>query len=607
MIKILDKRTADKIAAGEVIDRPVSIIKELVENSIDAGATSITIEISNGGKSYIRVTDNGCGIPADEVELAFKRHATSKISDVSDLDSIYTLGFRGEALASICAVARVEVMTKTEDAKTGRRVIVEGSNILENAGFGCPVGTTITVRDLFYNIPARLKFLASDAAEARRITDIISKIALSYPDIRFKMINGNKHVFTTTGKGIILNNIVNIYGADLSKDLIAIDKKTDRFSIKGFVSNPAYSLTSRIRQIFCVNGRVISSSIIERGLEKAYKERLFQGRFPVAFLFISLPPEEVDVNVHPTKKEIRFDDNAEVEDFVEASIREALARTEAIPSAKIREENIPVSKKQEPQVAKPIEKPRVSEPNFEYKPERKSIPQGEQVDIKNLLSSIRKEEEKKVEPVKPEAEIKQEIKIARPFEPASLNIIGSVFNTYILAYDENCFYMVDQHAAHERVFYEKFKAQYEAIDKVAQQLLIPLNFNVPSDVVTMEDSWLPKVIQMGYSIEYFGNNTYMVREVPSFMTPYEAESFLRTLFTEFKGGKLPDNQKLLDRIIMNSCKAAIKGGDNISLDEMNALMMQLSACENPFSCPHGRPVFVKMTQYEIEKMFKRVQ
>lgn len=607
MIKILDKRTADKIAAGEVIDRPVSIIKELVENSIDAGATSITVEISNGGKSYIRVTDNGCGIPADEVELAFKRHATSKISDVSDLDSIYTLGFRGEALASICAVARVEVMTKTEDAKTGRRVIVEGSNILENAGFGCPVGTTITVRDLFYNIPARLKFLASDAAEARRITDIISKIALSYPDIRFKMINGNKHVFTTTGKGIILNNIVNIYGADLSKDLIAIDKKTDRFSIKGFVSNPAYSLTSRIRQIFCVNGRVISSSIIERGLEKAYKERLFQGRFPVAFLFISLPPEEVDVNVHPTKKEIRFDDNAEVEDFVESAVREALARTEAIPSAKIREENFPVSKKQEPQVAKPIEKPRVSEPNFEYKPERKSIPQGEQVDIKNLLSSIRKEEEKKVEPVKPEAEIKQEIKIARPFEPAALNIIGSVFNTYILAYDENCFYMVDQHAAHERVFYEKFKAQYEAIDKVAQQLLIPLNFNVPSDVVTMEDSWLPKVIQMGYSIEYFGNNTYMVREVPSFMTPYEAESFLRTLFTEFKGGKLPDNQKLLDRIIMNSCKAAIKGGDNISLNEMNALMMQLSACENPFSCPHGRPVFVKMTQYEIEKMFKRVQ
>ncbi|MDD6311160.1 MAG: DNA mismatch repair endonuclease MutL [Firmicutes bacterium] len=607
MIKILDKRTADKIAAGEVIDRPVSIIKELVENSIDAGATSITVEISNGGKSYIRVTDNGCGIPADEVELAFKRHATSKISDVSDLDSIYTLGFRGEALASICAVARVEVMTKTEDAKAGRRVIVEGSNILENAGFGCPVGTTITVRDLFYNIPARLKFLASDAAEARRIIDMISKIALSYPDIRFKMINGNKHVFTTTGKGIILNNIVNIYGADLSKDLIAVDKKTDRFSIKGFVSNPAYSLTSRIRQIFCVNGRVISSSIIERGLEKAYKERLFQGRFPVAFLFISLPPEEVDVNVHPTKKEIRFDDNAEVEDFVESAVREALARTEAIPSAKIREENIPVSKKQEPQVAKPIEKTRVSEPKFEYKPERKSIPQGEQVDIKKLLSYIRKEEEKKVEPVKPEAEIKQEIKIARPFEPASLNIIGSVFNTYILAYDENCFYMVDQHAAHERVFYEKFKAQYEAIDKVAQQLLIPLNFNVPSDVVTMEDSWLPKVIQMGYSIEYFGNNTYMVREVPSFMTPYEAESFLRTLFTEFKGGKLPDNQKLLDRIIMNSCKAAIKGGDNISLDEMNALMMQLSACENPFSCPHGRPVFVKMTQYEIEKMFKRVQ
>ena len=308
MIKILEKHIADKIAAGEVIDRPVSIVKELVENALDADATSVTVEIREGGRTYIRVTDNGFGIDEADVETAFRRHATSKISDVRDLDCIGTLGFRGEALASICAVSRTELITKTADSKSGRRVVVEASEVLENTAVGCPEGTTVTVRDLFFNVPARYKFLASDASESRKIIDFVSRIALSYPDVRFSMINGKNRVFTTSGKGNILANIISIYGKDIGEGLIPVSASAGGFTLKAFVSSPDRTLPSRNRQIFCVNGRIIASSVLEHALDKAYAERMFKGRFPIAFLFLSMPPEKLDVNIHPTKKEIRFDD-----------------------------------------------------------------------------------------------------------------------------------------------------------------------------------------------------------------------------------------------------------------------------------------------------------
>ncbi|MEI3502874.1 MAG: DNA mismatch repair endonuclease MutL [Anaerovoracaceae bacterium] len=302
MIRVLEKKVADKIAAGEVVDRPVSIVKELLENSIDAGADSITVEVKNGGKSYIRVTDNGCGIDASETALAFTRHATSKITEASDLDAISTLGFRGEALASICAVARVELVTKTPQAKLGHRILAEGSEILESTGTGCPDGTTITVKDLFYNVPARQKFLSSDSGEARRIIDLVSRIALSYGDIRINLVNGSKRVFSTQGRGNILNSIAAVYGNDTAKDLLPVDSSRDGYIIRGFVSPPSDSLSSRSRQIFCVNGRVVSSKVLEKALDEAYREKMFQGRFPLAFLFLAMPPEKLDVNIHPTKK-----------------------------------------------------------------------------------------------------------------------------------------------------------------------------------------------------------------------------------------------------------------------------------------------------------------
>lgn len=605
MIKILDKHVADKIAAGEVIDRPVSIIKELIENALDADATSVTVEIRNGGKSYIRVTDNGCGIPADEVELAFKRHATSKITAAEDLDAIATLGFRGEALASICAVARVELITKTADAKSGRRVVIEGSDVLENSAIGCPDGTTITVRDLFFNVPARNKFLASDSSETRRIVDMVSRIALSYGDVKFNLINGNNKVFSTRGNGNILNNIINIFGNDIGRDLIPVEASSNDFIIKGFVSSPAASAPSRNKQIFCVNGRVVSSNILERALDDAYKAKLFHGRFPIAFLFLAMPPEKLDVNVHPTKKEIRFDDPYEVSDFVARAVKDALTVKESVPQ--IRHEYI---KMQHVEPSKP------KDDGYQYtfnettaeikeiKPEPKlEVREEPEVDINMILSTMRTNEESKVDEP---STLTVEIPSAIPFSFDDLIIKGSVFNTYIIAQDDEGFYLIDQHAAHERVFYERLLKQYNNETKAKQTLLIPVNFNVSAQVTALEETWLDKVCSIGYDIEYFGNNTYLVREIPAFMDLEEAEAFLNDMFRELEDKPDLTNKRTLERIITKACKSAVKGGDHLSEEEMASLMKDLKACINPFSCPHGRPTFIRMTKYEIEKLFKRV-
>lgn len=657
MIRVLDKSIADKIAAGEVIDRPVSIIKELLENSLDAGADSITVEIRNGGKSYIRVTDNGCGIESDQVEIAFRRHATSKISSEKDLDAIGTLGFRGEALASICAVSRVELITKTRDARTGQKAVVDGSQIIENTATGCPDGTTVTVRDLFYNVPARRKFMGSDSAETRRIVDMVSRISLAYVDVKITLINGNKTVFATRGNGNIYNNIIKIYGSDIGRDLLPVDGRQGDFIIRGFVSPPSESAPSRNKQIFCVNGRVVSSKVLEKGLEDAYREKLFAGRFPVAFLFLSLPPEKLDVNVHPTKKEIRFDDDFEVEDFVRTNVYRALRAKESLPQ--IRSENlkhqVSVVEEQTSYVcekdrsaalctdgAAPAisgEKPaaalymnydgeknapaggRISGENASVTaapqvtgsvtadaktptvPVVKVREQGEQVEIKSLLSEMREERQ---DAEQRDREMKPQEPDSRGFDFRELHYMGALFNTYIMACDDDDFYLIDQHAAHERVFYEKLLRQYNEREKLSQQLLLPVNMNVSANVTVTEEVWLEDVRSMGYDIEFFGNNTYIVREIPAFMELGEAEDFLTDFFKELESRPDLTDRNVLEKIIMRSCKSAVKGGDVLTEAEIEGLIKDLSACVNPFSCPHGRPTFIRMTRYEIEKLFKRV-
>lgn len=603
MIRVLEKNVADKIAAGEVIDRPVSIVKELVENSIDAGADSITVEIRNGGKSYIRVTDNGCGIEESDVENAFKRHATSKISNVEDLDDIGTLGFRGEALASICAVSRVELITKTMAGREGTSIVVEESQVKSHKSTGCPEGTTITVRDLFFNLPARLKFLSSDASETRRITDMMSRIALSYPDVRVSLISGGKNIFTSTGKGNILNNIINIYGADTGKFLIPVSAEDGDMILKGFISNPSRTLSSGSKQIFAVNGRVISSNVMKSALEAGYRERLMHGRFPIAFLFLCVPGSTLDVNIHPAKREIRFNDNGRIEDFISEAVAKALKSDEGVSRAVISQK--PHDEIQEKVILETNAPVNIRKNVSEKKEQvvRKKEQKQEQVNIKQVLSSIKREPEV-LEEISGFEEEKSTYNV--PFDFDSLSVIGTLFNTYILTQNEGNFFMIDQHAAHERIFYEQMKNQYMSSEKASQQLIAPINISVSSDSVACEESWIPAVTNMGYTMEYFGNNNYLVREIPAFISLEDAEAFLRDFISSAGDNLDPTDKRAIDRIITRACKASVKGGDVLHTEEAVSLINRLKKCENPFSCPHGRPTFVKMSKYEIEKMFKRV-
>lgn len=647
MIRVLEKNVADKIAAGEVIERPVSIVKELVENAVDAGSDSIIVEIKNGGKTYIRVTDNGCGIPREEAETAFLRHATSKITTAKDLNAIGTLGFRGEALASIVAVTHTEFVTKTKDTKMGVRLLIHGSEVLSNSGTGCPDGTTIIVTDLFYNTPARRKFLKSDAAESGQIIDFMSQIALAYPGIRFRFINNGNIIFSTNGKGDVLSAILAVYKLTEYKDLVPVSFEETGNRVTGYISRPSLSRTNRKNQIFFVNGRVVSSKVLERGVERGYRERLFEGRYPVVFLFVETDPGRLDVNIHPNKKEVRFDDEKEITELIENAVKSALGTKAAVVEVKnIFKENH-VSAEKGTETAKRKETARSQE----------------QVDIKQILSTKRKlEEETREKPsadksfehsyaeaiqfaplqaretvkcystekpaaaaldgaaqtdtLKADTEAAQETQkkpqiiietpAMQPFDFQDLTITGVVFNTYITAVDGKNFYLIDQHAAHERVFYEKLVGEYLAGEKLRQPILTPILIEVPLAVKENEYDWLDSLTDMGFLVEEFGQNSYVIREIPTFMTISEAEDFAKEFIDSLTEGTKLQNTVVIDKLITKSCKSAVKAHDKLSMEEMKALMEQLSACRNPFSCPHGRPTFIRLSQYEIEKMFKRV-
>lgn len=608
MIRVLDKVIADKIAAGEVIERPISIVKELVENALDAGADSLVVEIKTGGKSYIRVTDNGCGIPYEEAETAFLRHATSKIETASDLDAIDTLGFRGEALASIAAVTRTELVTKTADSKTGIRLVLHGSMVIQKEQTGCPDGTTIVVTDLFYNTPARLKFMKSDSAESGLIIEFISQMALAYKDVKFRLINNGKILFSTLGDGNRLNTILRVYSDVDARNMVPVYFSEGGLQLEGYISTPAFSKTTRGSQIYFVNGRVVSSKVIERGVAAGYKERLFEGRYPVTYLFLRVDPHTLDVNIHPNKREVRFDDESAVTDFISRAIKEALATKDAVVDAgnlfKDMDKKISASKVYE----------RVFEPFREKVPEHLSKREEEQVDIKQLLSIVDNEPHKTA--VKTETAVSApedagpELSVyepqLKPFDFSQLEITGVIFDTYITAVDGSVFYLIDQHAAHERIFYEKLVAEYENGEKARQPLLMPLIINVSLAVSENRFDWLNALTKMGFTIAEFGQGTFRITEIPMFMELSEAEDFLNEFIENMTNSTDLSNRVVIDKLIMMSCKAAVKANDKLSTEEINALIKDLSSCINPFSCPHGRPTFIRLTRYEIEKMFKRV-
>lgn len=618
MIRILDKFVADKIAAGEVIERPLSVVKELVENSIDAGATSIVCEIKNGGKSYIRVTDNGAGISPSDVLVAFERHATSKIETDTDLERIETLGFRGEALASIAAVSRTELITKQATDKLGSKVVISGGVVVEHTETGCPDGTTLIVNDLFFNTPARLKFMKSDKAESSVIIDFISKMALAYPGIRFRMINNDNILFSTNGKGDLKANILTIYGKDIENGLVPVDYREDYARVYGYVSSPSVSRTSRKYQIFFVNGRNINSRVIEEGVSRAYSERLFEGRFPSAFLFIETDPSRLDVNVHPNKKEVKFDDNSFIIEIVRKGITIALSTKEAVPEVKQKS----IFKMKEPEnTAKTAVKSEVTTSEFtktETNPFKDvKIKDSEtQLNIKKLLSTLREEDNKTeetnqerivtVEESAPEKYISEPVKINRPFEFSDLHYCGSIFNTYILLTDESSLYMVDQHAAHERVFYERLMKSWKNEEKLQQPVMIPIIINISYSIKETLSENMKPLHDMGFDIEEFGPKSYIVKAVPMFMQLAEAEDFLNYYVDNVAESSSVINHNQLEKIAMRACKSAVKGGDVLNREEVDELINLLSKCDNPYSCPHGRPTFIKMSKYEIEKMFKRV-
>ncbi|MFW5631754.1 MAG: DNA mismatch repair endonuclease MutL [Acetivibrio ethanolgignens] len=602
-IVLLDENTINKIAAGEVVERPAAVVKELVENAIDAGSSAVTIEIKEGGISFIRITDNGCGIPKEEIRLAFERHSTSKIRSAEDLFHISSLGFRGEALASIAAVAQVELVTKTKGSLTGNRFVIDGGQEKSLEEIGCPDGTTFLVRNLFFNTPARRKFLKSAMTEAGYVNDLVERLAISHPEVSFKFINNNQIKLQTSGNSNCKENIYHVYGRDIAGQLLELNTEKNGLRLTGYIGKPIISRGNRNYMNYFINGRYIKSAIINKAIEEAYKPYSMTHRYPFTSIILELDPARIDVNVHPTKMEIRISNQEEVFQFVYDAISEALSRRELIPEVVIGTE-----KKEKPTILKK-EITKAPEP-FELKRRQETVPLP--------LPSIVREEEA-ILPVLSEV-IKPAVLTEPPvqmdlFEEQLLSreavkehrIIGQLFKTYwIIEYRDKMF-LVDQHAAHEKVLFERTMAALK-IKEMTSQLLNPpliISFTMREEAALKEH--LTVLERLGFEIEHFGGKEYSVRAVPADLYGIAARELLLELIdslVEEDGKKNPE--LILEKVASMSCKAAVKGNQQLSEAEARALIDELMTLENPYHCPHGRPVIVSMTKQEIEKKFKRI-
>ncbi|MDO4938779.1 MAG: DNA mismatch repair endonuclease MutL [Lachnospiraceae bacterium] len=592
MIKVLSKETIDKIAAGEVIERPSSVVKELVENSVDAGANIITVEIKNGGTDLIRVTDNGHGINCEEVRTAFLRHATGKISDAEDLMAIHTLGFRGEALSSIAAVTRTEIITKTQDQLTAVRYRIEGGEELSYEEIGAPDGTTIVARDLFYNVPARKKFLKTAITEASHITDLIEKFALSHPFISFRYINNGQTKLYTSGNGEIKDIIYQIYGRDITNSLIDTEYCSDNISVKGLIGKPEVSRPNRNFENYFVNGRYIKSTVIAKAIEDAYEERLMQHQFPFSVLIIDISPDAMDVNVHPTKMDVRFSAPFEVYDEVSKAVKSALNEHILIPYASPDPEEKVISgidTETEKNTLKLNSRPAEA---FETKRE---MPLPVKPDWT--------ESENKAAPSQLSFDKSDFAASQKPF----YRLIGQVFSTYwIIEYDSRMLIM-DQHAAHEKIYYERLIKQYRKANVSSQMINPPC-------IITLSDTEAAALYEnindfssVGYEIEHFGGNEYAVRAVPDNLPSINKAELLKEMisgYAEEVGHK--DALLILEKTASMACKAAVKGGQRLSFAEADILVKELLECDNPYCCPHGRPTMIEFSLADLEKKFKRI-
>ncbi|RGN20888.1 DNA mismatch repair endonuclease MutL [Agathobacter rectalis] len=614
-IAILNQETIDKIAAGEVVERPCSVVKELVENAIDAGSTAITVEIKEGGISFIRITDNGCGIERDQVTVAFYRHSTSKIRSAEDLLTVKSLGFRGEALSSISAVARVELITKTYDELTGTRYVIEGSKELSNEEIGAPDGTTFIVKDLFYNVPARRKFLKTAQTEGSYISDMVEKLALSHPDISFKFINNNQTKLHTSGNGNRKDIIYHIFGREISSSLLEVKHECEYFKVEGFIGKPVITRGNRNYENYFINGRYVKSNILSRAIEEAYKSFLMQHQYPFTVLYFTFF-SELDVNVHPTKMELRFDNNNEI--YVELcdTIYAILSHKEMIPEVPV--DSTPAPKKivheyKEP-IPEPFEKRRINE--VRAAESRSVYGQSVTSTVKNYSAT---------EPAAKAPET------STAYEPAHVvtgtqqtlgdydkvfltesakkqfSIIGQLFKTYWLIEFEDKLYIIDQHAAHEKVLYEKTMARLANKDFTSQRISPPIVMTLDARESEMLEKYRPQIEQFGYEVEHFGGKEYMISAIPDNLFNIDMKDLFIEMLDDFSnstGRQTPDI--ITEKVASMSCKAAVKGNDKLTLPEINKLIDDLLSLDNPYNCPHGRPTIISMSKYEIEKKFKRI-
>ncbi len=665
-IQLLDSKTINKIAAGEVVESPKSVVKELAENAIDAGASTVTVEIKEGGISYIRVTDNGSGIPKEQVKSAFLRHATSKLSEIEDLEHIFTLGFRGEALASIAAVAQVEMLTKTRDEETGTRICINGGEIEVMEDTACREGTSVTVKNLFYNVPARRKFLKKPATESGYVSDLVNKIALGHPEVAIQYINNGTTVLHTAGNNDPKTAVFYVYGKDAANHMIPISFKREEYAVNGLIGKPELARANRNYENLFINGRFIKNSVVSAAVEDAYKTKLLIGKFPVFVLNLEVEPALVDVNVHPAKLEVRFKNDDEVYDFFYTAVSKALQEAVLIPKATLdkktkekqleaeqqtlsslpqtvdsiqKEESLPKEKKDEDFIIETVQSEGVILPieellrlnGMEKKSGGRSV--DELLGRKKVFSGVsqtavpygvEKTEEKPVQVQKIEL-AQKEITTAKQEEvPAAVTkeekkeegrqtffydykIIGQVFCTYWIVEQKECLYLIDQHAAHERILYEELMKKFREEKVISQRLLTPLMLHLtPSEREILQEN-LELLDGFGFELEMFGD-TYALRSVPYLLKEPDGIGFFTEILDRLAEERIQNvyDTKILAVATM-ACKAAVKGHDVLSTREAEALIRQLLKLEHPFTCPHGRPTIIELTKYELEKMFKRIQ
>ncbi len=616
-INVLPKNVAELIAAGEVVERPASVIKELVENSIDAKASAITVEIKNGGISYIRITDNGCGIEKNDVPLAFLRHATSKIKENNDLNSISTLGFRGEALAAVSSVSRVEMLTLYENDQIGTHFVIEGGEELSFEDAGCPRGTTIIIRDLFYNTPARMKFLKKDVSEANASAAVVDRIALSHPEISFKFIRDGKLTLNTSGDGKIKSAVYSVLGREFSNSLIDVFGDQNGIAVSGLICKPVFCKPTRNNQYAFLNGRLVRSGTIIAAVEQAYKNSAMVGKFPSFVIYLTIPFDTVDVNVHPAKTEVRFSDEKRIFDAVYQSVKSALTKGDTRPEIKLstptpafnRFERMTTEEFKQT-VIKTEEKPKTDfkrefkTQEFVKKPVLKSPDKPTFADTYSFVG----ENGQKTEPLyvkKPEKESVAEKVIDEIIDQKPIiKVIGQAFNTYIIAQMDDSIFMIDKHAAHERILFNKLK-QEQKIE--VQSLLTPITINLQKDEYNAVINNLDLLLKAGFEVEDFGTSAVMVRAVPSTLVGENITSLLSEMAESLMKTKTVEIERLDNLFHTVACKAAIKAGSLTSSLEMQSLAERVLYSKEILYCPHGRPVAYEIKKRELEKQFGRIQ